>query len=401
MYAYWVIADYRAYLYSYSSDLVGLQKAAHLQPRNAEYQRLVGQYFWYLHNWQEAVGAYRRALALNPREPRFWLDLAQFYEMTGDHRNNVAALDRALQLDVTNPSLALEIANYYLLGNEIEKALHAFRLVAMYSDDENEVRLAMDRSWRATDDINRVIKDVMPDSPPAHFFLIESLLRRDEIAAVKPVWLHLIGLKAAFDPRLAFPYIESLLRSGAANDAARAWRDMANSGLLQSVSSDNLVTNGSFEADILNGGFDWRYEALPNVSVSIDTNDANDGEKSLAATFTGGATAGVGIAQYIAVQPDTEYVFSAYVKTEDIEGKSGPTFIIADIPAAKVNVATEELLGTTEWRRQKTKFKTATDTRLLLLRIGRSDTAAPIRGKIWIDDVRLTAVRDSNDILLK
>src|ERR1700692_2031310 len=177
MYAYWVIADYRAYLYSYSSDLVGLQKAAHLQPRNAEYQRLVGQYFWYLHNWQEAVGAYRRALALNPREPRFWLDLAQFYEMTGDHRNHVAALARALQLDVTHPSLALEIANYYLLGNEIEKALHAFRLVAMYSDDENEVRLAMDRSWRATDDINRVIKDVMPDSPPAHFFLIESLLK--------------------------------------------------------------------------------------------------------------------------------------------------------------------------------------------------------------------------------
>ena len=47
------------------------------------------------------------------------------------------------------------------------------------------------------------------------------------------------------------------------------------------------------------------------------------------------------------------------------------------------------VLGSNPWRLQEARFQTGPDTKLLLLKIVRQPAAPLIRGKFWIDDLRL------------
>ena len=52
-------------------------------------------------------------------------------------------------------------------------------------------------------------------------------------------------------------------------------------------------------------------------------------------------------------------------------------------------VLTDDLLGTNPWRLQQARFQTGPNTNLVLLKIVRHPPGPLIRGKLWIDDVRL------------
>jgi hypothetical protein len=52
-------------------------------------------------------------------------------------------------------------------------------------------------------------------------------------------------------------------------------------------------------------------------------------------------------------------------------------------------VLTDDLLDTNPWHEQHARFQTGPNTNLVLLRIVRQPGAALIRGKLWIDDLRL------------
>jgi hypothetical protein len=46
-------------------------------------------------------------------------------------------------------------------------------------------------------------------------------------------------------------------------------------------------------------------------------------------------------------------------------------------------------MGTNPWRLQKARFQTGPNTNLVLLKIVRQPANPLIRGKLWIDDLRL------------
>jgi hypothetical protein len=52
-------------------------------------------------------------------------------------------------------------------------------------------------------------------------------------------------------------------------------------------------------------------------------------------------------------------------------------------------VLTDDLLDTNPWHEQHAQFQTGPNTNLVLLRIVRQPGAPLIRGKLWIDDLRL------------
>ena len=89
------------------------------------------------------------------------------------------------------------------------------------------------------------------------------------------------------------------------------------------------------------------------------------------------------------MRPNTDYEFSAESRTEDIDTASGPRFAIADAYTNSSYVLTDDTLGTTPWRLQQARFQTGPNTNLLLLKIVRDPARPLIRGKLWIDDVRL------------
>jgi hypothetical protein len=169
--------------------------------------------------------------------------------------------------------------------------------------------------------------------------------------------------------------------------ATTGWRQSLSSAYLPS--RENLVVNGGFEENVLNGGFDWWYESNPHAALALDTSEFYAGTRSLSVTFDGLNPADAGILQFIVVKPSTAYEFSAQSRTEDIESASGPRFAIVDAYTNTSYVLTDDLLGTNPWRVQHARFQTGPNTNLVLLKIVRQPGVPLIRGKLWIDDLRL------------
>jgi len=389
-YLWWNVNDYRAFLYSKSRSIAGLETAARLQPSNALYERFLGEYLWYLHDWQAAIVKYKAAIALDPQEPRTWLDLAAAYQFAGDHKAEAGALATALRLDPTSPATALEAATFYLVMGDVDDAIRAFRTTLNQSNNPEQVTLALDRSWRATGDIDKLLAELVPPTPTAHLALLRMLVSSQESAAAARVWSHLVSLHIPFDSNAAFGYLDYLIGSKQVDEAQQVWHDLLDIDSLEDyASTQNLVVNGGFEKDPLNGGFDWRYIPLSQVRAEIDTSEFHGGSRALLASFDGQPIAEIGVYQWIPVQPNTQYKFRGFMKTVDIEGGSGPRFIIADAYTNERYLMSDDLLGSSVWHEDTGEFRTGPTTRLLRLTILRSPSNSPIRGKVWIDDVTL------------
>src|SRR4029077_20850990 len=78
-----------------------------------------------------------------------------------------------------------------------------------------------------------------------------------------------------------------------------------------------------------------------------------------------------GISEYVAVDPNTVYRFSAYTKAQDITSASGPRITLQDAYSGESYVLTEDSLGTTGWRQQSADFKTGPQTNMLAVKIVR------------------------------
>ena len=149
------------------------------------------------------------------------------------------------------------------------------------------------------------------------------------------------------------------------------------------------MVNGDFSLPVLNGGFDWLYEKSPDVSLALDPTESHAGHRSLSIAFDSRGLEDAGIWQLIPVEPNTEYEFSAYFKSEDMQGAGGPRFLLEDHFSRVSYFASEELKDTDTWKQVEGTFSTGPDTKLLTLRIQRVPAGNAIRGKLWIGGVHL------------
>jgi hypothetical protein len=157
---------------------------------------------------------------------------------------------------------------------------------------------------------------------------------------------------------------------------------------------DNLITNGSFESTILNGGLDWRVILLPGVVVRVDATTFFDGTHSLEVRFEDKANVNYHhVYQYVPVKPHTLYRFMGYMRTQNIASDSGPRFQVYDPwQPSNLFLSTENLVGTTSWRPEQLEFQTGPDTRLLIIRVARPPSGRfdnQIEGSVWIDRISL------------
>jgi tetratricopeptide (TPR) repeat protein len=372
-------------------DVPNLHKAIRLEPANAEYRELLGRNLALSGtNLDDAISSYRTAVRLNPYEARYWLDLAGAYQVAGRTSEQEESVERAVEADPTTPRVAWEAANFFLVQGDRDKALRHFRVVL--ANDPQMVDSALQLCWRATGDANQIFDEALPARPDLYLSFLRLLISKQEVAAAENVWGHLIGLQQSFPINLTFPYFRLLLAKQEVTAAQAAWQQLASlNPSLQAYlpSRDNLIINGGFEESLLNGGFDWWYESNPHVALAIDTSEFHGGTRSLSITFDGQNAPEAGIVQFIPVKPNTKYEFSAECRTEELETASGPRFALADAYTNVPYVLTDDSLDNNPWRLQEARFQTGPNTNLLLLRIVRQPAAPLIRGKLWIDDLRL------------
>jgi len=374
------------------TDLPDIQRAIRLEPSNAEYRALLGRYLALSGaSLDEAISDFRIAVQLNPYESQYWLDLASAYHVAGHIDEQAQSVEQAVEADPTTPNVAWAAANFFLIQGNLGKALPCFRTVL--ANDPDAVDSTLQICWRATGNANQMFDQALPRRTDLYLSFLRLLVLKQEVVAAENAWDHLIGLQQPFPPKLAFPYFQLLLAKQEVTAANTAWQQLAQVDKeIQPYlpSRENLIVNGGFEENLLNGGFDWWYDSNPHAALALDTDRFYGGTRSLSVTFDGRNAPDAGIAQLIPVKPDTDYEFSAESRTQDIDSASGPRFAITDAYTTTVSyVLTDDLLGTNPWHRQQARFHTGPSTNLLFLKVIRQPAAPLIRGKLWIDDVRL------------
>jgi len=373
-------------------DLSSLTMAARLDPGDASYRDSIGRYHNFVsRDLAAAVAQYKAAVRLNPHSARYWFDLAGVYQVLADTPGETTALEHAIGAEPTKPDVAWTAANFFLVQGENEKALREFRVVL--TNDATLANAAIQFCWRIQPDVESLLRDAVPPNNDAYIAFLSLLATKDDTASTAKVWNALLQTHQSFERRYADGYFHYLIKHKDVSQAVLVWQQTISRFGYSSYylpAAGNLIVNGAFNLDPLNAGFDWQHQKQSGIELTLDPTNFHSGPRSLMITFDGSGISDAGILQLIPVQPNTAYDFSAYYKTSDQQGAGGPHFSIQDFYSKATYYESDELREAGFWKSADGEFTTGPECQLLVLHVRRLPEYSPIRGKLWIDDLRLT-----------
>lgn len=367
-----------------------LQLAARLAPGNAELQYRLGKYAVFVGSDPAgAIRHYQSAVELNPYNARYWLDLASAQQVMEDSTGQQRSLENAIRANPNNPDVAWEAGNFFLVQGNLERAFSLMRVVL--ENQTNMAPLALRLCWRATPDVDTILSKVVPDSPEPHLAFLDLLIQQKDVGAAEKVWQKLVSLHKPFENRRLLDYVKFLISEHQVEQARSAWQQGAALLELNSyLPSTNLMVNGQFSQDVLNGAFDWNYQVQRGVALSLDPVQFHSPQRSLSITFDGVGISDAGVYQLVAVEPNTQYEFNAYYKADSMQGAGGPVVAVRDFYSSQSYFISEEMKETDVWKPVSNIFTTGPETKLLVVRIERVPPGNIIRGRLWLDDFELT-----------
>jgi tetratricopeptide (TPR) repeat protein len=385
-----VLRVYLAQRYAHSSSVEDLGRAIRLAPDSADFPHQLGlQLSAADPDSKAAIASLSRAAILNPNNARYWLDLASAYLASGNSEKQNEAVESALRAEPGNPAVAAEAGEFFLIAGDQDRALPLFRRAL--AQDPEAANTVLITCWRETGDANTILARVIPDSPELQLEFLGILVREKQTSAAQHAWEYLVSSHKTFRPELSFFYFDYLLHERDVLGFERAWHELA--GLAPTMRAylpeDNLIVNAGFEQPNLNSGFDWRHAPADHIIAGIDDNVAHSGSHSLSLIYDGGPAYDAGWTQFVPVQSNADYEFSAWIKSDNVISSSGPRIAIVDAYSGGNLLLTEDVLDTHPWQEIKGTLRVPANTGLLAVRIVRAPANTRIRGRVWIDDLRL------------
>jgi tetratricopeptide (TPR) repeat protein len=359
---------------------------------------------------QKAIRDYQRALALNKRLSQAWVDLADCYERTGRNEEAEAALDSAIATKPYSPLIRWQAGNFFLRRGNLPRMYECFRLASQY--DIEKLAPAIELSWKADSDHAEILDRLLPDTLPANLRYLQFLAGRDELDLIPAVWSRILknDIPDAFAYRISevFPYIDRLLANRQIDEAKRTWNDalrktgaapgsslIAAEPPLNPKPPLNLVWNGSFESEILQGGFDWRFPKMPDVQFRIDLSERIDGLKSLKLTFEAANISFAHLSQIIPTLKPGNYQLDYFLRTEGLTTDKTPYFVIQGYPSPdETFYRTDPFPASTQWRKASLVFTVKENCKAVQLILRRDPSSKfdnQIKGSLWLDGISIHA----------
>lgn len=381
-----------------SNNIADLNGAARLDENNgAIHDRLGLLYEWNLNDSASAMQHLRRATDLNRYQAAYWIDLSNGCELAGDLDCAVHALNVAVRLAPQRPDFEWNKANFDLRIGSAEEALKDFaRYLQLDPDSLSRSFPVLDHGFNDPSLLWQRVIHPLDD-------LKTELTYLDLVKAYHPkfptdtMWKQLIAERRAFPAAAAIPYVDRLLQTGDYTEAENAWSDLRARGATHDTSgADNMVFNGDFHRNPLNGGFDWRLQKQPFLSVEVAAGSSCEEGHCLHVSFPVPTNSDYEAAyQIVPVCPNQTYILSADMRSQEVTSDSGPRLRVVDLECPTcLDTATAPILGTTAWHKEELSFVTGPATRLIRLSIWRPRSRIfpmEISGDFWLGAVHMRA----------
>jgi tetratricopeptide (TPR) repeat protein len=375
-------------------------RAARLEPGNATYWHHLGTY----ERWNfvqgdlnKAASYFRRATELNPGSDGDWMELASAYESLGDAALAERAYQNAKWSHPVSSEVAWRYGSFLIRQGDYGEALREIRRALI--TDPSLTTSAVSQCWRAGLGVPAIVEQVLPPQTGYYLTALTYFLSQHQTEAALVVWSRLLKLGQPLQMGQTLPLIDELIDENRIPQAVQTWQEALRIASWPQESGDgtSLVFDGGFEQAAVNGGFGWREQSSVGTSYAFDEGVVHSERRSLRITFDGSANLDFQqLFEYVPVEPQQPYRFSAYLRTEQLSTDSGIRFAIYDLrdPAA-LKILTPDLVGTNPWMLVQADVATTPNTRVLALVLRRIPTWKfdnKLRGTVWVDDVALVPV---------
>jgi hypothetical protein len=379
-----------------------VQKAIAWDPQNPVYTATAAKLIHLYGDYADpdlVIRLSQKSLWLSPFEAAYCVDLAQAYDWAGQPTLAAPLFRRALELFPNSPEINWKVANFYIRAGKSSEALPALKKVLSSGAISRNQVFALTSNARI--DTDTVIADVLPLDASAFVEYLNFQVDRGDMAGAAKTWDHLLLLPSSIEIDQSFHYFDALIKSRDISRASQVWSSLATrfpSRTPPPASDENLVINGNFHTDILNGGFGWRVYPVTGAEVTQPQSDSGSGGRYLRIDFNGSANPYYdAVAQFVRVKPNSRYTFTAMMRSVAITSDSGVCVQISDVyDPAKILGSTDSLSGSVPWSEHTFSFATGANTDLVLLKVVRPSSAkfdSKIAGSFGLRMVAIVSAR--------
>jgi tetratricopeptide (TPR) repeat protein len=342
----------------------------------------------------QMVKEYEKAASLSPNDYRFWMAFGTALEQVGEEQRAEEALRRAVKLA---PSYSFP---RWYLGNCLLRSGHfaeAFTELQRSSEADPELRSQLfNLAWELYNNDFESLKSSIGNKAEARAQFSQYLLGQGRFEDGLRLWGTLSESEKKDNRAAGEAMLGSLMVAKHFHQAVAVWNDLVPD--IPYRAALGQVVDGGFEVDFAQrprAVFGWQVQSLQQVPIAIDPRQAHSGSRSLSIVFqVRSRLNAVNLSQLVPVQPDTQYDFECYVKTQKLVSAATPVVALVDAMDGSV-VATSEPAPDedSDWQRVALTFKTGAKTEALTLQINRAscgeNPVCPIYGTLWYDDFNL------------
>lgn len=397
-----LLVSFAAGLIWYSDVLANSSKspdwlrAAQLEPGNGDYWYRLGintQLDLEIADPAQAITYLRKATDLNPRSANYWIALAGAYEAANDLAQARLAYQKAVSDYPSSSEGHWRYGSFLVRQGELAQGF--VELHRALKIDPRLIPLAISRVWRATQNVDDLLNQVLPDTEAAQQQALSWLCSQGQIEPAMTTWKRMIASGWPIPIKTVFPLVEQLLAAVRGDDARQVWKEalIASGNAAGAETGDSLVFNGGFEYDAANGGLDWHLENVKGVTYDYETASQHSGKRALRVGFDGSQNFGFsGVWQDVPVQPNTKYHFEGHLRTGGITTDSGPRFVIGFADGKQPQIILENFTGDRPWELQQVDFTTGPEVQFVRIYVARPPSQRytnKLAGFVWVDDVSL------------
>lgn len=340
------------------------------------------------------ITEYEKAVSLSPNDYRLWMDLGEALEQAGEFEKAEEALRAALKLA---PSYAYP---QWYLGNLLlrtDRYSEGFAELQRASEANGQFQPQLfNLAWQINKEDFESLKASVGSGPAIRAAFSKYLIERGRYDYGLRLWNSLSETEKRESRFAADPIIGHLVGSQRYHQAMEIWNQVAPGPAY--YAEPGRILDGGFENNLAHGpgaAFGWQVQSNSQVQLGIDAGQGHTGSRSLRVFFQVRSHIDtINVSQLVPVNPNTEYDFECYLKTDKLESAETPVVGIT-------NAANDSWLagspaapsGNNNWQRIALSFKTDAKTegvKVKMLRNSCPDSPiCPIFGTVWYDDFNL------------